>query len=68
MEIGQASMADLDSVPSDLHGPASYRKRVGAALVASGVAARDQPGGGRDGRRAGRIRAQRALDREAIDD
>ena len=27
-------MADLDSVPSDLHGPAGYRKRVGAALVA----------------------------------
>jgi carbon-monoxide dehydrogenase medium subunit len=33
-EIGQAAMADLDSVPSDLHGPAAYRKRVGAALVA----------------------------------
>jgi carbon-monoxide dehydrogenase medium subunit len=31
--IGQAAMADLDSVPSDLHGPASYRKRVGAAVV-----------------------------------
>jgi carbon-monoxide dehydrogenase medium subunit len=28
-------MADLDSVPSDLHGPASYRKRVGAAMVAA---------------------------------
>jgi len=28
-------MADLDSVPSDLHGPAAYRKRVGAALVAA---------------------------------
>jgi aerobic carbon-monoxide dehydrogenase medium subunit len=23
-------------VPSDLHGPAAYRKRVGAALVAAG--------------------------------
>jgi aerobic carbon-monoxide dehydrogenase medium subunit len=34
-EIGQAAMADLDSVPSDLHGPAAYRKRVGAALVAA---------------------------------
>ena len=34
-EIGQAAMADLDSVPSDLHGPAAYRKRVGAALVAT---------------------------------
>jgi len=33
-EIGEAAMADLDSVPSDLHGPAAYRKRVGAALVA----------------------------------
>lgn len=32
-EIGQAAMADLDSVPSDLHGPAGYRKRVGAAVV-----------------------------------
>ena len=32
-EIGQAAMADLDSVPSDLHGPAAYRKRVGAAMV-----------------------------------
>jgi aerobic carbon-monoxide dehydrogenase medium subunit len=32
-EIGQAAMADLDSVPSDLHGPAAYRKRVGAAVV-----------------------------------
>jgi carbon-monoxide dehydrogenase medium subunit len=34
-EIGQAAMADLDSVPSDLRGPASYRKRVGAAVVAA---------------------------------
>ena len=33
--IGQTAMADLDSVPSDLHGPAAYRKRVGAALVAA---------------------------------
>jgi aerobic carbon-monoxide dehydrogenase medium subunit len=33
-EIGQAAVADLESVPSDLHGPAAYRKRVGAALVA----------------------------------
>ena len=28
-------MADLDSVPSDLHGPAAYRKRVAASLVAT---------------------------------
>ena len=34
-EIGQAAVAGLDSVPSDLHGPAAYRKRVGAALVAT---------------------------------
>jgi carbon-monoxide dehydrogenase medium subunit len=34
-EIGQAAVADLESVPSDLHGPAAYRKRVGAALVAA---------------------------------
>ncbi|NKQ51553.1 xanthine dehydrogenase family protein subunit M [Amycolatopsis sp. K13G38] len=33
-EVGQAAMSDLDSVPSDLHGPAAYRKRVGAAMVA----------------------------------
>jgi carbon-monoxide dehydrogenase medium subunit len=32
-EIGLAAMADLDPVPSDLHGPASYRMRVGAAVV-----------------------------------
>ena len=34
-EIGAAAMAELDSVPSDLHGPAKYRKRVGAAMVAA---------------------------------
>jgi aerobic carbon-monoxide dehydrogenase medium subunit len=34
-DIGRAAMADLDSVPSDLHGPAAYRTRVGAALVAA---------------------------------
>jgi len=33
-EIGQAAVADLRSVPSDLHGPAGYRKKVGAAIVA----------------------------------
>jgi carbon-monoxide dehydrogenase medium subunit len=33
-EIGRAAVADLDSVPSDLHGTADYRKKVGAALVA----------------------------------
>jgi carbon-monoxide dehydrogenase medium subunit len=33
-EIGRAAVADLDSVPSDLHGTAGYRRKVGAALVA----------------------------------
>jgi aerobic carbon-monoxide dehydrogenase medium subunit len=33
-EVGGAAMADLDSVPSDLHGTADYRKKVGAAMVA----------------------------------
>ena len=33
-EIGRAAVADLDSVPSDLHGTAGYRKKVGAAMVA----------------------------------
>ena len=32
-EIGRAAVADLDSVPSDLHGTADYRKKVGAAMV-----------------------------------
>jgi carbon-monoxide dehydrogenase medium subunit len=32
-EVGRAAVADLDSVPSDLHGTASYRKKVGAAMV-----------------------------------
>jgi len=33
-EVGRAAVADLDSVPSDLHGSAGYRKKVGAAMVA----------------------------------
>jgi carbon-monoxide dehydrogenase medium subunit len=33
-EAGRAAVADLDAVPSDLHGSASYRKKVGAAMVA----------------------------------
>jgi len=34
-EIGRAAVAGLTEVPSDLHGPAGYRKRVGAAMVAA---------------------------------
>ena len=33
-EVGRLAMAGLDSVTSDLHGSADYRKRVGAAMVA----------------------------------
>lgn len=33
-DIGRQALADLDSIPSDLHGSAGYRKRVGAAMVA----------------------------------
>ncbi|HET6952713.1 MAG TPA: FAD binding domain-containing protein [Acidimicrobiales bacterium] len=33
-DVGHQAVADLDDVPSDLHGPASYRTRVGAATVA----------------------------------
>jgi aerobic carbon-monoxide dehydrogenase medium subunit len=33
-EMGLAAVADLGSVPSDLHGTADYRKKVGAVMVA----------------------------------
>jgi carbon-monoxide dehydrogenase medium subunit len=33
-EVGTMAVADLDGIPSDLHGSAEYRKRVGAAMVA----------------------------------
>lgn len=33
-DIGHSAVSDLGSVPSDLHGSADYRKRVGAAMVA----------------------------------
>jgi carbon-monoxide dehydrogenase medium subunit len=33
-EVGGLAMAGLESIPSDLHGSAEYRKRVGAAMVA----------------------------------
>ena len=33
-EVGRAAMADLDAVPSDLHGTADYRRKVGAVMVA----------------------------------
>jgi carbon-monoxide dehydrogenase medium subunit len=33
-EVGRLAVSTLDSVPSDLHGSAAYRRRVGAAMVA----------------------------------
>jgi aerobic carbon-monoxide dehydrogenase medium subunit len=33
-EIGRLAMSGLSRVPSDMHAPADYRKRVGAAMVA----------------------------------
>jgi aerobic carbon-monoxide dehydrogenase medium subunit len=33
-EVGAMAVADLDGIPSDLHGSAAYRGRVGAAMVA----------------------------------
>jgi carbon-monoxide dehydrogenase medium subunit len=33
-ELGHLAMSGLDAVPSDLHGSAGYRRRVGAVMVA----------------------------------
>lgn len=33
-ELGRTATADLDGIPSDLHGSAAYRSRVGAVMVA----------------------------------
>jgi carbon-monoxide dehydrogenase medium subunit len=33
-EVGRLAMTGLEDVPSDLHGSAAYRTRVGAAMVA----------------------------------
>ena len=33
-EVGSLACSNLTDVPSDLHGSASYRRRVGAAMVA----------------------------------
>jgi carbon-monoxide dehydrogenase medium subunit len=38
-ELGRAALAALPSVPSDLHGSAAYRTRVGAAMVDRALAA-----------------------------
>jgi carbon-monoxide dehydrogenase medium subunit len=52
-EIGHAAMAGLDAIPSDLHGSAAYRAKVGAAVVATAIRralrkAQDYIGGGDD--------------------
>jgi carbon-monoxide dehydrogenase medium subunit len=50
-EIGRLAVAGLESIPSDLHGPADYRRRVGAVVVAKAWrAAREEA---RDGSRDG---------------
>jgi carbon-monoxide dehydrogenase medium subunit len=41
-ELGRVAVASLDSVPSDLHGSAAYRRRVGAAMVADAWRAASQ--------------------------
>ncbi|GGV42580.1 carbon monoxide dehydrogenase [Actinomadura cremea] len=33
-QVGRTAVADLQSIPSDLHGSAAYRRRVGAFMVA----------------------------------
>ena len=33
-EVGEAAMSTLESIPSDLHGSDTYRRRVGAVMVA----------------------------------
>jgi aerobic carbon-monoxide dehydrogenase medium subunit len=38
-ELGRGALAGLDEIPSDLHGSAAYRRRVGAAMVARAWAA-----------------------------
>jgi len=38
-EVGRLAVAHLESVPSDLHGSADYRRRVGAVMVARAWAA-----------------------------
>ena len=38
-EVGRLAVADLDAVPSDLHGSSAYRARIGAVMVARAWAA-----------------------------
>jgi len=38
-DVGALAVAGLDQVPSDLHGPAEYRRRVGAVMVARALTA-----------------------------
>jgi aerobic carbon-monoxide dehydrogenase medium subunit len=44
-EVGQLAVSTLESIPSDLHGSAQYRKRVGAVMVSRAwVTAREEAG------------------------
>ena len=44
-EVGQLAVSTLESIPSDLHGSAQYRKRVGAVMVSRAWAtAREEAG------------------------
>jgi carbon-monoxide dehydrogenase medium subunit len=38
-EVGRLAMTGLDSIPTDLHGSAEYRRRVGAVMAARAWAA-----------------------------
>ena len=38
-EIGQLAVSELEAVPSDLHGSADFRRRVGAATVSAALQA-----------------------------
>jgi carbon-monoxide dehydrogenase medium subunit len=46
-EAGRAAVAELDGVPSDLHGTADYRRKTGAVMVARALTAalREAQGG-----------------------
>ncbi len=47
-DVGRQAVADLDDVPADVHGSASYRTRVGAAMVTRAWTAACEEAGGHD--------------------
>jgi carbon-monoxide dehydrogenase medium subunit len=48
-EAGRAALGGLESVPSDLHGSADYRRTVGAAMVATALGRALREAAGQDG-------------------